>query len=200
MIIILISLSVFLISFLIINSLKFDKTFIIKEDKHFCSNFIFKFIILFKPKVFEYKINFISDFRYDIGQDQTDINKLIGLGFLPWHHIDSIRFGWRYNATKDRVEILAYSYVDKIRIVPLDSNGVEEVLANCLMNNNYFLNLEITETEYKLFVKDELNNIMGPTSVIKRTKNKKFSYLLKPYFGGNRTAPEEFKIKVSNKF
>lgn len=200
MVIILILVSVLLITLLFINNSKFDKTFVIKKGNHFSSNFLFKFIFLSKPRIFEYKVNFISNVRYDIDEDQADINKLIGIGFLPWHHIDSIRFGWRSNLRKDRIEILAYSYVDKVRIVPLDLNGQEEVLAYCLMNNNYILSLEITKTEYKLFVRNELDNVIGPISIIKRTKDKKFGYLLKPFFGGNKTAPKEFKIRISNKF
>ena len=112
---------VIITAFLIYNNLKFDKTFLIKKGNHYSSAFLFKIYILFNgSKTFKFKINFSSDFRYNIGNNQLDTNKLVGIGFLPWHHVDSIRFGYRYNPTKDKVEIYGYSYVNKIRIIKED--------------------------------------------------------------------------------
>jgi len=38
-----------------------------------------------------------------------DVNKLFGFGY-GLHHIDSDRFGWRYNIEKNQVEIVEYCY------------------------------------------------------------------------------------------
>ena len=64
------------------------------------------------------------------------------------------------------------------------------------MNNDYFLSIEITKTQYKLSLnKNGKNDII---SVIEKNHNKKIGYLLRPYFGGNTVAPKDFKIKVTS--
>lgn len=68
--------------------------------------------LLVDPKVMSYNVTFTPSCRYDIGPaDQLDVNKLFGIGYFPHHHINSIRFGWRYNPDfTDSMEIMAYWY------------------------------------------------------------------------------------------
>lgn len=43
-----------------------------------------------------HKITFTESCRYDIGPEQADDYQLFGIGYLPHHHRNSVRFGWRY--------------------------------------------------------------------------------------------------------
>jgi hypothetical protein len=71
--------------------------------------------IVSPKKELKRQATFTDSCRYDIGDDQSDINKLYGIGFLPWHRKNSIRFGWRYVKETDKIEILAYWYINSTR-------------------------------------------------------------------------------------
>jgi len=51
---------------------------------------------------FRWAVTFTESCRYDLKTaDQLDVNKLCGIGYLPGHHKESARFGWRYNKEMD---------------------------------------------------------------------------------------------------
>ena len=153
---------------------------------------------------FNYDVVFHNDCSYSIdAPDQEDINKLFGFSFVRWwkvtfvflaglfgngilgneHHIDSARFGWRYNLEQDKIEILSYCYVNKKLLT--ESLGFFE------FERTYNARLIIlAENSYLL-------GINGSTNGIVFTHKKQFQYPLGVYFGGNKTAPRTMTITLS---
>lgn len=132
-------------------------------------------------------IIFTSSCRYDIGlADQADINKLFGIGYFPFHHKNSVRFGWRYIIDKDVIEIMAYWYVDGER--------KWEHVCYCSIDKEYMFMLVMNDKGHVLLVYDE-NTQLG-NFTITGVKKTLIAYLLRLYFGGNQVAPHDIKVKM----
>lgn len=135
--------------------------------------------LILNPFVLEYKITFTESCIYNIGLDQSDINKLFGIGYFPFHHINSLRIGWNYNVNQSNISILAYWYKNRVRnwkylaSVNIGDNNTYELMPYkrghlVLINNSYSLEIDVEPQE--------------------------LGYLLRPYFGGNQTAPHDIEI------
>lgn len=163
--------------------------FTIKKGQHYARPF--RFALWWSRKEFARKVVFANNCRYQLpGDDQADTNKLFGVGYLPGHHKDSARFGWRYIPASGKMEVMAYCYDEGKRII--------ENVALCEVGQAYRLKLNITATEYVFAVYDlkgGASNLIGQT-VIARRHNKKLQYGLWPYFGGNRKAPHSMTILI----
>ena len=128
-----------------------------------------------------YEVAFTETCRYDIGEDQTDINKLFGLGYMLAHRENSVRFGWWYDPSKDSVGIMAYWYdrgkrnADHLRYVALSDSH-----------------------HYMIIARDDVHILTIDRLEVKRvvTKRSEICYALHPYFGGNRPAPHDIVIKM----
>src|SRR5437870_4570444 len=138
-------------------------------------------------KVFTWRVTFTDSCRYDLGDnDQLDTNKLCGIGYFPdFHHVDSARFGWRYNTGTGLIELLAYCYVNKQRII--------KPIAACEIGKEYLLKLYAGNNLYSLCVLDPVTNAYAGYVTVRYTHKKKLQYGLLPFFGGNRRAPHEIK-------
>lgn len=129
-----------------------------------------------------YDVTFTQSCVYDISDEQRDINKLFGVGYFPYHHCDSVRFGWRYVLDMGIIEILSYSYINSKRIY--------ETLCFVNIDETIKCELIVNESNHVLQIDNKAN-----THVID-LKPKKIAYLLHPYFGGNMTAPHDMEIKM----
>lgn len=157
----------------------------IKKGKHY-SNFTLP-KLYFSPKKITKKITFNENCRYDLQSgDQGDINKLFGLGYLPGHHSNSVRFGWRYDLSTHQIEIFAYWYKDKTRY--------SESLCFVEIGKEYTYCLESDKKSHKLTIFEGSTELSSKVIDLGFTK---FAYFLKPYFGGNRTAPHKITIEFS---
>jgi len=126
-----------------------------------------------------YLVEFTPSCRYDIGSDQSDTNKLFGFGYFPFHRDNSVRFGWWYNPTIDSIAIMAYWYNDGKR-------GIQ-----------FLRNVSIGSThEYmiKRIGDGHLMKVNGISHAIVFSKRTSVMYLLHPYFGGNRPAPQTIHL------
>lgn len=70
----------------------------------------------------DYTYTFSDDCAYDLGIDQTDTNKLFGIGYFnlkkfPFHHHNSARFGWYYSKDLGKIVIVSYCYVNGERVL-----------------------------------------------------------------------------------
>lgn len=133
------------------------------------------------------KVLFTRSCVYDIGiEDQADINKLFGIGYFPSHHKNSVRFGWRYVIELDAMEIMAYWY----------SKGERKWQHICFISleKEYLYILNILEVGHTLDVYDNTKKIGN--FVVSDVGGRDFGYLLRPYFGGNQTAPHDMEIKI----
>ena len=133
-------------------------------------------------------MKFDESCRYDLqGPDQYDTNKLVGIGYLWHHHNDSARFGWRYVPSLGQIELLAYCYVDGVRII--------QPLCMCDIGKHYEITLMNYYRNYIFRVVNENRERIGDWSQAREHK-KKLQYRLGLFFGGNQVAPHEMKIQI----
>src|SRR3954462_10892015 len=121
-------------------------TFRIPSGKHYARPFHLG--IWWNRKSFAWKVIFTNSCRYDLrSDDQLDTNKLCGIGYLfGGHHVDSARFGWRYNKETDLVELIAYCYVNKERII--------KPIAACEIGKEYKLSLYASDSIYSFCARE----------------------------------------------
>ena len=142
-------------------------------------------------------VMFTPSCRYDLGnEDQADVNKLFGIGFFPSHKIHSARFGWRYNPNIKMIEILTY-----VRI-----NGQFKFVSMGFLNINHWYLMELLPLYNRRTGKDsvlfKINGGDVPNYGIDIRERmvympvKRWGYLLRPYFGGNQTAPHDMEIHM----
>ena len=127
-------------------------------------------------------VQFTPSCRYDIGSDQSDINKLFGVGYLPHHHTYSARFGWRYDTASDMIEILAYWY-DK-------GERLWESMKFVAIGSKNIMVLRRHENMHEFYIGKERLQI--------DLNSCEWGFLLQPYFGGNRVAPHDITINISH--
>jgi hypothetical protein len=162
-------------------------TFRIHRGKHRARPF--RFGLWWRKKSFSWVVKFTESCRYDLqNEDQGDTNKLIGIGYLPGHHKDSARFGWRYDAVTGNVELSAYCYV----------GGQREIkhVCFCEIEKWYYIELTSLEKWYQFFVfrHGELKHF--GSAAVQHYHRKKFKYRLGTFFGGQARAPHDIKMEV----
>lgn len=139
--------------------------------------------------VFSWIAKFDASAIYDLGtDDQLDTNKLIGIGYLPHHHTNSARFGWRFLPDKNCIELSAYCYIDGRRVT--ESISIAE------MGRLYRLQLNVTRLAYVFDVYNLDHGLPVGGCAIPRRHKKKLQYGLWPWFGGNEVAPQEITIEI----
>jgi hypothetical protein len=156
------------------------KKYTIKSGKHYSG---FRLSPFYGKHSAKYEVIFDKNCIYDLkSTDQYDVNKLFGLAY-GYHHIDSVRFGWR--AEGDKIEISAYCY----------KNGDRHIREMCLIDVDkpYVLEIKNTGVYYELELKDEASGFFSYARISKPITTE-IGYNLFPYFGGNQVAPHEMTI------
>jgi hypothetical protein len=160
-------------------------TFRIPSGKHYARPW--RFSLHWNRNAFAWKVKFTDSCRYEIqGNDQYDTNKLCGIGYLPHHHNESARFGWRYSLLHDQIELSAYCYV----------NGQRVIKPICFIDIGKEYNIELTKlsTMY-FFTCSEVAKLLGSAEV-PYDHNHKLGYGLYPFFGGQARAQHEIIIEL----
>ena len=159
----------------------------IKSGHHYPTPFIFPKLYSKNNLEINTTVSFDDTAKYDIGKDQTDINKLLGFGY-NFHHLNSDRIGWRYVPSKDKIELLLYSYNRKERVKKhicyVDIN--EDVLINFYVefkNGFRYVYSKITTNKKIYYTKAKFHK---PIMVL--------LYGLSLYFGGNIAAPHDINV------
>jgi hypothetical protein len=129
-----------------------------------------------------YEITFTPSCAYYIGADQSDINKLFGIGYWPHHRHNSVRFGWRYSSS-NYIDIFAYFYKDGERFW--------QMIGRVGMNIPYTFIMMPSGHNHTMQILGRGIHAVVPV------KPSKFAYLLGSYFGGNRVAPHDIEIKMT---
>lgn len=167
----------------------------LKQGRHYAWPFTFR--LWFGKKIYNWKVCFQSDCRYELpGDDQGDTNKLCGVGFLPGHHKDSIRCGWWYDPGRKQIAVNVYAYVNGVRII--------QHIGYCYMNTTYGVQIifDRTAKAYTLVIWEttpdgkEYIQRVGIANIEAKHK-KRFAYSLGVYFGGNRTAPHTMYVGLN---
>lgn len=171
----------------------------IKKGRHYGHPFPIPMLLFGKSLNKRVVVCFGESARYDLGDDQSDINKLFGFSY-GFHHNNSDRIGWRYIQKSDQVEILLYSYVDKKRI--------KRHIAYMDIGVAYDVKLSV-ELKYpgkNRRVRVDIYNLESkevPFIYITHFSYEQVWYYIKYtlglYFGGNRKAPHNIIITNKNK-
>lgn len=137
-------------------------------------------------KTIAFKVLFDTSCKYHIdGEDMEDINKLFGIGYLPNHHKESARFGWRYNEAMNMIQIFSYCYVQGKRVT--------EYITSVQLNRWITLAIKMEKGRYIFTAKkDELETSFQTNHY----HNKKIGYRLNLYFGGNQPAVHDITIEM----
>ena len=162
---------------------QFDEevTYTIPKGSHYSTHAFFKYVSV---DTLNFSFRFDNSAIYDIGIEQSDINKLFGFaeGSANNIHTFSARFGWRYY--NDTIEILAYAYIDGVRMSSLlGTVEIGEVYSG-----------SITSTLDAYIFSFSGNTVVFDKSSQFYSTNKFLSY---PYFGGNIAAPHEVRVWVT---
>jgi len=162
-------------------------TFRIPAGKHRARPW--RFGLWFDKNSFAWKVKFTESCRYDLqSQDQFDTNKLIGIGYLPGHHKESARFGWRYDTVAGLIALDAYCYVRGQRVI--------KHIAWCEIGKEYRLRLKVLDTSYYFDVYEPDAVKANGIVTVEHFHEKKLKYRLGVFFGGNKVAPHEIKIEL----
>lgn len=156
--------------------------FVIKKNHHRAWPPWLGFFI--NRQIFRYTVLFWKGCDYWLdGPDFLDTNKLFGVGYLPGHHKESARFGWRYD-NAGNIILSAYCYVNGQRII--------KELCKVKLFRPVTCEIHIDRNQYFFNVIED-DKTTG-SAFIEKTHNKKFSYRLGLYFGGNQRAPQNMEV------
>ena len=170
--------------------------YLLKEGKNYSNGINAK--LLLNPTGMKHTVNFNKNCLYDLRTvDQSDINKLFGFSF-GYHHHNSIRFGWRSNVQRQKIEILAYMHKEGKLIQEWDDDISMGFLDT---DRDYHLELKYLKgptgfDTYYFSIKDEYD-ILHATAFEAPKFLLPLGYKLYPYFGGNRKAPHDMLITLS---
>lgn len=153
--------------------------FTIKKGRHRSNWWLPK--LTFK-KVIVGRITFLGDHEYNIGKYQKDSNKVAGLSDNFFHHMDSIRLGFRWNSVVKRIDLVGICY----------NGGKREIktITRVDANKEVSFLISIEKDKYLVAVGEEF------VSFDRSSKWNFLRYYLFPYFGGTTKAPKTFKIKL----
>ena len=157
----------------------------INEGNHSANGF--NFGIHSNGKTVAKTVIFRPDCQYDLGNNnQADINKLYGfsVGLFQSNQYNSARFGWRWSIPKQKIELLAYVYVNGVRINEWDQNIFITDVDLGMENRT---SIEITPSSY-LFKINDNSKVMLPRA------GSGAGYNQYPYFGGDEVAPHTMNI------
>ena len=156
--------------------------YIIKKGKHYSNWFRFPFFTTRRSIKFQFKIDSSSHYEFN-DEDKFDWNKLFGLSNSWNHQTSSARIAWRAFDEK-QYEICLYTY----------DNGIREMSKSIKLDYDTFYGARIIVSRHNFYL------LFRDTSLIVAKRTMKLfpiKLVLKPFFGGNKTAPTDIKIKIN---
>lgn len=159
--------------------------FKIKKGHHYSNKLLYKlFKLINTKKELSYFVKFDESAMYiDDTEDKLDVHKLFGFS-NGLRHNNSYRFGWNY--LKGKIQIYGYTYLDGKRII--------KEIGSVDINKTYLFTISVNYGILSYQIMDTDSNRQEHMMLI--TKRKVFGYTLWPYFGGNKTAPNNIFINL----
>lgn len=159
-----------------------SQDFLIPKGSHYSSPMK---VDLFRGESLKFKAYFNESAKYiHDDEDQLDVNKLFGTSDCGnLHKENSARFGWRWN--KNRLEILGFTHVGGVFSFELIGS------AELHRSHNFEISLSDDKSSY-IFNFNGMKKTMPRGCQDPQMKG----YKLKPYFGGNKSAPHDILIKI----
>lgn len=130
-------------------------------------------------------------------EDQPDINKLFGIGYLnclpiksgkpvPPHRCNSVRVGWSYDPATDSFPLSAYWYSEGKRH--------SHHMCSAVAGESFQVEIKRKGREHLISIWTGLPS--GPSRMSVEVRPSWLAYMLRPYFGGNRKAPHDMEIRI----
>lgn len=155
---------------------------VIREGKNYSN----RILPMIRCKTISGTVKLKGDFSYKINKsDQLDTNKLIGLSDSINHHIDSIRFGWRWNDNVNKLELLYTLYRDGKRYI--------EPISYIETDKEYDFEVAVDVDKYLLWFDGKYIEVFRSSQWFLPR------YVLFPYFGGDEVAPKDFEFEFNFK-
>lgn len=133
-----------------------------------------------------FQVRFQQDIRYTTAdpQNQADWGKLLGFTSNRIHK-NSIRLGWAWNPTTNKVDLGYYGYLDSKRTMPLLTSVAPDEWADVAITfDDGGMSVEVNGVRHE---ERGSNGVSGPVS----------SWFLRTaYFGGDEKAPHMIHIDV----
>lgn len=137
---------------------------------------------LWRIKPLRYQVTFTESCKYRLSaENQEDVNKIFGIGFYPYHRMNSVRFGWNY-LEKDFIRIWSYWYLDSVRYC--------RYMGDVVIGKTYTYTIIPRPYSHNLHV---LGRGLSATVPV---PSRPLGYVLGPYFGGNSVAPHDMEIII----
>jgi hypothetical protein len=170
-------------------------TYTIKANHHYDTRLFSSLPFLSSKPQIKRLVTFDTSCAYTLpAYYSQDVNKLLGLAFgFRGVHYNSARFGWRYNASQDVIELLAYCYREGVK--NWDAQLAFPLLATVKPGEPIELGLLSTADSYIFYTRKP-----GEATQLFSVKHEKqvqwFGYTLSLYFGGELTAPHDMQITM----
>jgi hypothetical protein len=132
---------------------------------------------------------FLPTCLYQLSTNYDQVNKLFGIS-EGFHHWDSARIGWRC-LDGEKIELLAYAYVNKKRIIKpmIKCNAQQWVFCHIENKPSKYVFKALTANGQSITV-----SIDKPKRLFIYDFSKLFIYRLYPYFGGQQSAPHDMSL------
>ncbi|MCC2547736.1 hypothetical protein LJY25_14870 [Hymenobacter sp. BT175] len=152
----------------------------------------------FGRKSMAWQVTFARDCEYQLpAYNREDVNKLFGLSFgLFAVHKNSARFGWRWNPGNERIELLAYCYIDGKR--NWNERLAFPVVAQIRIGETVECRLGIHANGFYYFtVRDTDGKSLGMHLTDKLPDLPRYGLTHSLYFGGALPAPHDMHVTMS---
>lgn len=165
--------------------------YVIKKGKHYSqkpdSIVRLPFSLSFAPKKLMFSVILADGCRYNtkkLGDDSRDISKIFGVSYGVDPHYNSVRLGMVWDDTIHKFKLYAYTYYRGKRIMDylMSTDGVAAF--DCeIVQSNGVVRMEIIDGAVR-------------ASRVITMDNAWVRFILYPYFGGNKPAPNDIKIFI----
>lgn len=161
-------------------TIQFTK-YTIRQGQHYCDQNKYKTVETGEMK-FVVKFDSTAVYQTESGENQNDINKLLGFSDNNSdHHQYSARFGWRWS--KNALRLFAYVYNEGVR--------TSKELTTIAIGANITCSIKISGSYY-LFTVNGVEEKMPRMASTAKAKG----YQLYPYFGGDEAAPHDIAVWI----
>lgn len=161
-------------------TIQFTK-YTIRQGQHYCDQNTYRAVETGEMK-FVVKFDSTAVYQTESGENQNDINKLLGFSDNNSdHHQYSARFGWRWS--NNALRLFAYVYNEGVR--------TSKELTTTAIGANITCSIKITGSYY-LFTVNGVGEKMPRMASTAKAKG----YQLYPYFGGDEAAPHDIAVWI----
>lgn len=165
----------------------------VKEGNHYDDNIFSVGPHIFK-KEFKKNVRFDKSCEYTLpAYSQQNVNKLFGgyFGFFAEHKY-SVRFGWRWSVSDQKIELLAYVYDGGKR--NWDDQMRFPVVAQISLDESVDCSIDILKDSYVFSVKGADGQIIGQQISVAHSKITFWGITQSFYFGGDASAPHTMSV------